>query len=223
MSCSCCVANITRALSRTEGVQEASVNLAHEEALISYEPDKVTTSQLNETVLDLGYVVRDTDKVRTFGEEETELRHARNNLLFAAVLTVIALAGAMSTWMGMPMRGILPELQMWLMPTLALTVIFGPGWHILTMAWASLRRGILNQHVLLKFGAFAGLIGGFLAIISPDFPLADFFAVAVSITTYHLLSGLVSLRVRTRNGPFLCAARIDRRTATLDVQLQAVP
>ena len=42
------------------------------------------------------------------------------------------------------------------MPTLALATIFGAGWHILTMAWASLRRCILNQHVLLEFGAFAG-------------------------------------------------------------------
>ena len=199
MSCSFCVASITKALSRMNGVQEASVNLAHEEALIRYEPDKVTPSQLKETLLDLGYVVRDADKVRTFEEEEAELRGERDNLLFAAVMTLLALAGAMSTWMGMPMRGILPELLMWLMPTLALSVIFGPGWHILTMAWASLRRGILNQHVLLEFGAFAGLIGGFTAFIIPEFPLADFFAVAVFVTTYHLLSGYVSLRVRTRS------------------------
>jgi Cu+-exporting ATPase len=111
---------------------------------------------------------------------------------------VLALAGAMSTWMDMPMRRSLPQLLMWLMPTLALTVIFGPGWHILMMAWASLRRGILNQHVLLEFGAFAGLVGGFLAFVIPNFPMADFFAVAVFVTSYHLLSGYVSLRVRTR-------------------------
>jgi Cu+-exporting ATPase len=199
MSCSFCVASITKALSRMNGVQEASVNLAHEEALIKYEPDKVTPSQLKETLLDLGYVVRDANKVRTFEEEEAELRRERSNLLFAAVMTLLALFGAMSTWMGMPMRGILPQVLMWLMPTLALSVIFGPGWHILTMAWASLRRGILNQHVLLEFGAFAGLTGGFLAFLIPEFPMADFFAVAVFITTYHLLSGYVSLRVRTRS------------------------
>lgn len=35
------------------------------------------------------------------------------------------------------------------MPVLALATVCGPGWHILAMAWASLRRRILNQHVLL--------------------------------------------------------------------------
>ena len=84
------------------------------------------------------------------------------------------------------------------MPVLALSTIFGPGWHILTMAWASLRRGILNQHVLLEFGAFAGLAGGFLGYIYSEFPAPDFFGVAVFVTTYHILSGWVSALVRTR-------------------------
>jgi Cu+-exporting ATPase len=199
MSCSFCVASITKALTRMDGVQDASVNLAHEEALITYQPDKLTPSELKETLLDLGYTVRDAGKVRTYEEEEAELKRERSNLLYAAVFTLLALLGAMSTWMGMQMAGPLPWLLMWLMPTLALATVFGPGWHILTMAWASLRRGILNQHVLLEFGAFAGLAGGFLAFLIPQFPMADFFAVAVFITTYHLLSGFVSLRVRTRS------------------------
>ncbi|MBI2961880.1 MAG: cadmium-translocating P-type ATPase, partial [Betaproteobacteria bacterium] len=70
--------------------------------------------------------------------------------------------------------------------------------HQFSMAWASLRRGILNQHVLLEFGAFAGLAGGFLGYLYPSFPVPDFFGVAVFVTTYHVLSGYVSLLVRTR-------------------------
>jgi Cu+-exporting ATPase len=36
---------------------------------------------------------------------------------------------------------------------LALATMFRPAWHIRRMAWFSLRRGILNQHVLLEFAA----------------------------------------------------------------------
>jgi cation transport ATPase len=198
MSCSFCVASITKALIRMDGVRDASVNLAHEETLIQYEPEKITPVTLKDTLLDLGYTVRDAKKLRTFEEDEAELRHAWSNLMVAAGFTLLALVGAMGTWTGMPMRGPVSVLLSWVMPTLALATIFGPGWHYLTMAWASARRGILNQHVLLEVGAFAGLIGGFLAFIVPSFPMADFFAVAVFVTTYHLLSGYVSLRVRTR-------------------------
>ncbi|MFH1908585.1 MAG: heavy-metal-associated domain-containing protein, partial [Chloroflexota bacterium] len=51
MSCSFCVASVTKALGRMEGVGEASVNLAHEEALIAYDPTKVTPTQLKDTLL----------------------------------------------------------------------------------------------------------------------------------------------------------------------------
>jgi Cu+-exporting ATPase len=200
MSCSFCVSSITRAMERTDGVHRASVNLAHEEALIEYEPDKVEPEILKETIRDLGYTVRDPEKVRTFEEEEAELRGSRNNLLFAAAFAAVSAIIVMMDVMG---PGLMPAwaqpFLLWLMPTLALSTVLGPGWHILGMAWASLRRGILNQHVLLEFGAFAGLIGGFLGYVFPAFPLIHFFGVAVFITAYHLLSEYVSLRVRTRS------------------------
>jgi len=98
-----------------------------------------------------------------------------------------------SMWLGYR-----PPYFKWPMMALALATVFGPGLYILKMAFQSLRRGILNQHVLLEFGAFAGLIGGFVGFFVPDFPIAGFFAVAVFITTYHILSGYTSLRVRTR-------------------------
>lgn len=81
MSCSFCVASITKALGRMEGVRDVSVNLAHEETLIEYEPQKVTPGRLKETLLDLGYTVRDAGKVRTYEEEAAELREQRDNLL----------------------------------------------------------------------------------------------------------------------------------------------
>jgi len=202
MSCSFCVASIEKAMGRMDGVHRVSVNLAHEEALIEYEPAKVAPDRLKDILLELGYTVRDAKKVRTFEEEEAELRGQRNNLLVAVGFTLVALGAMLLGWLGvLPMTrgGPLWLVLSWLMTTLALGTVFGPGWHILTMAWASLRRGILNQHVLLEFGAFAGLFGGVVGYADDAFPLHDFFAVAVFITTYHLLSGYVSLLVRTRS------------------------
>ncbi|MGQ0549643.1 MAG: heavy metal translocating P-type ATPase [Armatimonadota bacterium] len=199
MACSFCVASITKAVGRHEGVREVNVSLAHEEVLIEYDAARVSPTQLKQTLLDLGYTVRDPRKVRSFEEEETELRQERNNLLLAAAFSAVAVGTMVLMWLTvLPMPEAMPFVS-WLMPALALSTIFGPGWRILTMAWASLRRGILNQHVLLEFGAFAGLLGGFLGYIVPTFPLPDFFGVAVFITTYHLLSGYVSLLVRTRS------------------------
>src|SRR5712692_6218093 len=89
----------------------------------------------------------------------------------------------------------------WFAGAFALFLIFGVGPHILRMAVMALRRGILNQHVLVEFGAFAGLAGGSigLAFRPPDYPTSAFFAVAVMVLTYHIFSEWLSLIVKTRS------------------------
>ncbi|MDP8927980.1 MAG: cation-translocating P-type ATPase, partial [Actinomycetota bacterium] len=197
MSCSFCTATIRRAYERIDGVHEVGVSLAHEEGLVKYDPDKVDPDELRRTLEQVGYTYRDPDKVRTFEEEEQELRVARNRLLVAGSLTLISfLLMLFGMWLGWVMIPLMP----WIMLTLALETMFVTAWFVKRMAFQSLRRGILNQHVLLEFGAFAGLVGGFLGLfVSPRFPAADFFAVATFVTTYHILSDYASKLVRTRS------------------------
>src|SRR5713101_3575655 len=69
------------------------------------------------------------------------------------------------------------------------------------MAWQSLRRGILNQHVMLEAGAFAGIVGGLIGLIDrpAGYPTAPFFAVSVLVVNYHIFSEFLSLLVKTRS------------------------
>ncbi|HIP71302.1 MAG TPA: cation-translocating P-type ATPase [Anaerolineae bacterium] len=193
MACSFCTMTIEKALGRMDGVTAVHVSLAHEEALIEYDPAKRTPTELRDTLRQIGYTVRDTDKVRAYEEQQAELREARNRLIVAGTFTLLTALIMLVSWLGYRQPWFRP-----LMIGMTLLTVFGAGWHILVMAAHSLRRGILNQHVLLEFGAFAGLIGGFIGLLNDAFPAPDFFAVATFITTYHLLSGWASLLVRTR-------------------------
>src|SRR5713226_8208685 len=89
----------------------------------------------------------------------------------------------------------------WLAGALALILTFGVGGHIVRMAFMALRRGILNQHVLVEFGAFAGLAGGIigLALHPRNYPTTAFFSVGVMVLTYHIFSEWLSLIVKTRS------------------------
>lgn len=89
----------------------------------------------------------------------------------------------------------------WIAGALALILIFGVGRHIVRMAVMALRRGILNQHVLVEFGAFAGLAGGVvgLTLHLPRYPTVAFFSVAVMVLAYHIFSEWLSLIVKTRS------------------------
>lgn len=89
----------------------------------------------------------------------------------------------------------------WITGALAVVVVFGVAPHILRMAYQAGRRRILNQHVLLEVGAFAGIAGGVIGLTSllPDYPTASFFAVTVLVANYHIFSEWLSLLVKTRS------------------------
>ncbi|WP_406689391.1 cation-translocating P-type ATPase [Saccharopolyspora sp. ID03-671] len=94
-----------------------------------------------------------------------------------------------------------PPVNGWIAAVLAGVMVFGVAPHILRMAWQSARRGILNQHVLLEIGAFAGITGGIIGLtgVLPGYPTAEFFAVAAIVATYHIFSEWLSLLVKTRS------------------------
>lgn len=106
-------------------------------------------------------------------------------------------AGTFALQLGGAFGGATP----WLAGALALSLIFGVGGHIVRMAAMALRRGILNQHVLVEFGACAGVAGGIVGLTfrPPDYPTTAFFSVTVMVLTYHIFSEWLSLIVKTRS------------------------
>lgn len=201
MHCSFCASSITKAVSTLSGVEKVNVSLAHEEALVHYDPSKLQPWQIDEAFRSLGYTVRDPKKVRSFEDEDREVRRERNRLLGSAGLTFTGLGLMSLMWAGTGMRLIgFQRLMVPLMLGLAFGNVFGFGYPILRMAYHSLRRGILNQHVLMELAAFGGIAGGLMGIFYfKDFPVPDFFAVSIFITSYHLLGGYASVKVRTRS------------------------
>ena len=193
MACSFCVETIKKGLGRTDGVAEVNVSLAHEEALVAYDPSRVTPAVLTGTLRSLGYTVRDPNKVRSFEEEEAELGHERDRLMIAGAAAWAGFMVMLLMWVGRS-----HPLAPWVMAALALLMVFGPGFYILRMAWAAARRRILNQHVLMEISAFGGLAGGVIGLVNPVFRSYEFFGVAVFVTAYHILGGYTSLLVRTR-------------------------
>lgn len=120
----------------------------------------------------------------------------------------------------------------WITGALALFMVFVVGNHILLMAFQALRRGILNQHVLLEIGAFAGIVGGIIGLIwrPADFPIAPFFSVSVMVATYHIFSEWLSLIVKTRSSQAVKklldlqpnTARVVRGNVESDIPIEEV-
>jgi Cu+-exporting ATPase len=57
MSCANCAANITKTVSKLDGVIEANTNYAAEKTMISYDPDKIKASEIINKINDIGFKV----------------------------------------------------------------------------------------------------------------------------------------------------------------------
>src|SRR5262245_45744647 len=96
MTCASCVNRIERFLSRTPGVEAASVNLATESASIEFQPDLVDRTVLVDAIKAAGYDVRDEHEGEparpSIAHELTELDRARaheaRGLLIRALISI---------------------------------------------------------------------------------------------------------------------------------------
>lgn len=156
----------------------------------------------------------------------------RSSGLLAAAAGSGALAVMALSLLYLNLAGYLTGVAPWLVAALAVVLVFWVGRHILYMAFQALRRGILNQHVLLEIGAFAGMAGGVIGLIldRPGYPTAPFFAVAVMVGTYHIFSEWLSLIVKTRSSQAVKrlldlqpeTARVVRGAQELEVPIEEV-
>lgn len=156
----------------------------------------------------------------------------RSTGLWAAMGAAVGLTVMALLLLYLNLAGYLTAAAPWLAGALALVLVFGVGNHILRMAFQALRRGILNQHVLLEIGAFAGIAGGVIGLVldRPDYPTAAFFSVSVMVGTYHIFSEWLSLIVKTRSSQAVkrlldlrpATARVMRDGEELEVPIEAV-
>ena len=194
MHCSLCTRSIQRALRRLRGVHFAQVSIAHEEVLVRFDPTLVGAAAVQGTLEDLGFTVREPDRAERFAEEGRELAAARRTAKLAGAFLLFASALMAGRYVFGP-RPVLP----WAMGALALTMTIGPARFILARnGWQSLRRGILNQDVLVSVAALSGLAGGVTGLVTPTFPAGGFFGAVVFVLAFHLIGGYASVLVHVR-------------------------
>lgn len=148
---------------------------------------------------------------------------------WGGTLAALAYTGALF-WL--KQSGRLEGIDGWIAGGLAVAVVFFLARPILVMAWHAVRRGIINQHVLLEAAAFAGIGGGIygLAAAGPEFPTAPFFCVAVMVCNYHIFSEWLSLIVKTRSSQAVRrllelqpdTARVVRDGAESEIRIEEV-
>ncbi|HEY8741941.1 MAG TPA: cation-translocating P-type ATPase [Chloroflexota bacterium] len=194
MHCSLCTDSIRRSVGRLDGVKDVQVSIAHEETLVEYDPARVDPLTIQEALEDIGYTVREPDQAERFAEEEHDLAMARRKaflsvglLLAASALMVFTVVAGANLYRSLAMG------------VLAAFIVLGPARFIIARnGYQSVRRGILNQDVLVTSSALGGLLGGVVGLFVHRLPAGGFFGATVFVLSFHLIGGYASVLVHVR-------------------------
>ncbi|MEA2001764.1 MAG: heavy metal translocating P-type ATPase [Actinomycetota bacterium] len=190
MTCASCALRIERVLGKQEGVDEAVVNFAGQEARVTVGPDANLTA-LADAVAKLGYKVteiKEGDERESPAERYSrEVIYQRRNVLLAALFTiplmVLSMLGDDSTALRV------------VQAVLAAPVVFVFGAQFHRIAWKRLRTFDATMDTLISIGTLAAYGYSIWALFT-DEPI--FFETSAMIVTLILLGRFFEARAKGR-------------------------
>jgi Cu+-exporting ATPase len=177
MTCASCVNRIERFLRATDGVEEASVNLATEMATIRYLPDVTGPERFVEAVEAAGYDIREAapapaDRSERSLADEAAAEDARRErealVLLRQAVTSIAVALGIMVAMLVPQTRIPMETLNWiaLLPATVIQVVAGGRFY--RAAWRAARHRTTNMDTLIAVGTSAAWLYSVGVTLFPD-------------------------------------------------------
>jgi Cu+-exporting ATPase len=209
MTCAACAATVQKALKGLNGVKTATVNIATEQATVTYSADQASILDLRKAVEDAGYGVESEEEVDRTVEE---LRKARLRMLAAWLFTIPTIA-----WMlpEMLLGVALPNSAIYNLGLilLAIPVLFWAGLPTMKSAIKSMNHRTANMDVLIMMGTTVAFITG-----PPVFftHILNYAGVSTMIMSFHLTGRYFEAKAKGR------ASQAIRRLLKLEAKSATV-
>jgi Cu+-exporting ATPase len=200
MVCASCAQVIEASLGDLDGVYDARVNLANENAHVVYSPALVTTADIRAAVEDAGYQYLGLEEEVT-GDVETRMREEDLRDKFRRLTVGFAVSIPLFVYMllGMPGAAALPVSVNLVMLVITLPVFLYVSAPIFRAAAAALRNRALTMDVMYAMGigvAYgASLLGTFGIVLTPEF---NFYETAVMLASFLTLGRYLEARAKGR-------------------------
>src|SRR6267378_2136415 len=205
MHCAACVGKVERALASVPGVDRASVNLATEQATVSFDPALTSVDALRAAVAAAGYELAEPRAGAALLDDaeqaarETELRRQRNRLVVGALLSAPVLLGGMShflPWVPAVLR------DPWVLLVLTTPVQFWVGWQFHRGFLHDLRYRNASMSTLVSLGTNAAYFFSVAVTLWPHaFPqhgAMTYYDVSAVVVTLVVLGRWLEARARGR-------------------------
>jgi Cu+-exporting ATPase len=232
MHCAACVGKVERALESVEGVADARVNLATEQATIDFDPARTGPEALRAAVAAAGYELAEAPATAAVGDDVARAAHERE----ARVLRLKVIAGALLT--APVLIGNMPELfpwapawlrDPWLLLALATPVQFWVGADFHRGFLRDLRYRSASMSTLVSLGTNAAYFFSVAVTVWPHTFMAlgamTYYETAATVITLVVLGRWLELRARGRTSDAIRrlvslaprTARVRRQGVDVDV------
>lgn len=204
MHCVSCASNIARKLNKTEGVINAQVNYANEQATVTVDESKFDEKNAASVVKSLGYTahigMHDHSDVSE-KEREQELKKIKIQLFVSGILTILLLTGAMIPFAPAVLKNSL------VMFILATPVQLWVGKRYYQSAWSALLNKTTNMDTLIALGTSVAYFYSVIVVFLMQFFDTEFlmkigieehmyFETSATIITLILLGKFLEIRAK---------------------------
>lgn len=150
-------ARLEKLLAKTEGILEASVNLAAEKVLVKYIPTILSQKEIRETIQNAGFdLIAAGEGVEDVEGQAraAEIRHQRNLLITGIAFTLpLFILSMLHDFSLLPMSIMEARWFVYVLWALATPVQFYVGWQYYVGAYKALRNKSANMDVLIAMGS----------------------------------------------------------------------
>ncbi len=170
MTCAACVANVTRAVKKLDGVMDANVNLMTNSMKVSYDENKVNDNKIISAVEKIGYGAKVTgEKVSKENKKGDDREgHLKNRLIYSLVFMFILMYVSMGHMIHLPIPGIFHGREGAIIFAFTQFLLALPIVYINREFYISGFRGLKNRapnmDSLVAIGSLAALVYGIFAI-----------------------------------------------------------
>ncbi len=232
MHCASCASNIQRKLRKTDGIAEATVNYANEQATVNFDESKVKKNDIAKAVSDVGYMAHiDVDADADIAEKNrtAEIADLKQKLVVSGILSGILMASMIP---GLPMWLHNP----WLLWLLATPVQFWAGKRFYQGAWSGLKNFSANMDTLVAMGTSAAYFFSAFVVLFQDLLTSQgvathvYFEASAAIITFILLGKFLEIRAKAKTSSAIkellglqaTSARVKKDGQWVEVPLEEV-
>jgi len=196
MHCASCVANVEKALGKTDGVLQANVNLTTGNATIVYQPGKIKPAVFKEVIENAGYQYlgerKSSSSELATRKEVDKIHPAKMKMVVAWLFTA-----PIMFWMlvNMTTGVVWPNVTVYNLGTivLALPALIWPGGDTFHSAWKAVSHKNANMDVLIAMGTLSSLLTGPLSFF---LDMHSFAGISAMIMAFHLTGRYIETKAR---------------------------